>query len=412
MLLLEARFRTRVNFVISTLLILIPLALPAGTFSPDSSSPEAGQQQSRPTYILAGQSNMDGLGLQQPDGTSAYAVSQNNLSSLGYAHYLPKLPEVQIFRGKVSDGTGKWSPLDANWGTEITGEATRFGPELAFGQQRFAMTQEGLRLIKYSFRNTNLADNWNPSTPNGYYSRLLDTVSFAQRAAANNSEALDIQGFLWMQGEADAGDMADASNYEVNLENFIRSVRTDLNLPHLKFYLGSIGNNANLSYYTDVRNAQIQVARRDRLVFLVDGASLSTFSNDGVGMPGVADIHYDTQGQLDLGHRFADAIESVLFVSPTAPIAGVSFRAFVEKGLALTPIRIMYSKVGVTRNWNMVLGIYEGISQPMLIGSQTIADRAGNQNWKLSFPPSYVGVTVWLQAWQVGHTSQVLQLQL
>lgn len=51
----------------------------------------------------------------------------------------------------------------------------------------------------------------------------------------------EIAGFIWWQGEKDAGNEAHAANYEKNLVTLIKALRKDFNAPQAKFVMGTIG---------------------------------------------------------------------------------------------------------------------------------------------------------------------------
>lgn len=55
------------------------------------------------------------------------------------------------------------------------------------------------------------------------------------------AKGYEVVGFLWWQGEKDAGDEGLASRYETNLVHLIKTLRQEFNAPHAKFVIGTMG---------------------------------------------------------------------------------------------------------------------------------------------------------------------------
>ena len=51
----------------------------------------------------------------------------------------------------------------------------------------------------------------------------------------------EVAGFFWWQGDKDSRDEGLSSRYEVNLVNFIQTLRKDFNAPNAKFVTASLG---------------------------------------------------------------------------------------------------------------------------------------------------------------------------
>lgn len=104
-----------------------------------------------------------------------------------------------------------------------------------------------------------------------------------------------------MQGESDAIEEAMADVYQDNMNAFITNVRTLVGVPEMPVLMGRIRGNMPppFVYSLAVRMAQESVAAGDLNVKIVDTDSLSLRA-DGV--------HYDTEGQLQLGELFAEAV--------------------------------------------------------------------------------------------------------
>ncbi len=218
------------------------------------------------TVILAGQSNMLGLGI---------------LSELGDA----TLPSgVTLF--------------------DLNPRAGSFGPELGFAHSFLELVPlDELWLIKYAVGGSSLLA-WEPdwSAERAELADDADKGPLYQRLIRHferrtQGEEIAVLACLWMQGESDSRYLVAAAEYERNLKRLISSLRQDLNQPDLPFILGLANPPAaTFDYASDVRTAQRQVAKTDRQVHLVETDGLTKLADD---------LHYDSAGQLELGRRFA-----------------------------------------------------------------------------------------------------------
>lgn len=224
-------------------------------------------------FILAGQSNMDGQA------------------------FVSGLPEMlQAPQADVAFYRDRWTTLQPGSGKT----SAQFGPEVTFGRAMADLNPDAnIALLKYAVSGSNLYYGWNPGgngRPTGsYYSTLMTKVADALASLGPDSTA-EIGGVIWMQGESDASTPTMAATYEVNLTQFINSVRTDLGSPNLPFVIGQISEAPSWSYGSIVREAQYDVSRAVPNTWMVRTSDL-TFNDDG--------IHYDAAGQYALGYRFA-----------------------------------------------------------------------------------------------------------
>ncbi|MEZ5449855.1 MAG: sialate O-acetylesterase [Thiolinea sp.] len=138
-------------------------------------------------------------------------------------------------------------------------------------------------------------------------SRIQNSLYALLKRQIHNSRVLNdgkqVSGFVWMQGERDARYPQAADAYLGNIRSLIYDLRREYNSPQAPFILGRI--NPPASHFPAVetlRRAQVEVARQVPLTRWVDA--------DGLGK--AADqIHYNTQGQILLGRRFAEAFRQV-----------------------------------------------------------------------------------------------------
>jgi hypothetical protein len=116
-----------------------------------------------------------------------------------------------------------------------------------------------------------------------------------------------IAGMIWMQGEDDSTNHAYSVNYASNLKNLINTVRDTYDAPDMKFVAGRITTmtvGAGWASAGDcdlVRNAQWNISSQ------VSNASCINTDDLEWAYYG----HYGTQGQIDLGIRFANEFAPV-----------------------------------------------------------------------------------------------------
>jgi hypothetical protein len=272
-------------------------------------------------YFLGGQSNMEG-----------YGRVRDLSASLGMTD-----ARVLIFHGnpapdETSDGgLGRWTPLRPGHGAGFSSDgltnvySERFGLELTFAQ-RMRELRPGVRiaLIKYARGGTSIdplaggqAGSWDPDFRGGQginqYDHFLITV---QNALANTdidgdgaTDQLVPAGILWMQGETDGNHAEAAARYGASLERLIRHFRVVFRSDDLPVVIGRISDSGRdddgrvWDYGDLVRAAQAAFVAADGNAVLVTSTDSYGYSDPW---------HYDSQGYLDLGRRFADAVDPLV----------------------------------------------------------------------------------------------------
>ena len=81
-----------------------------------------------------------------------------------------------------------------------------------------------------------------------YYEKIVDTVhNIADRIEAGDvfpdQYTWELKGFVWLQGWNDSCNPLKAEEYALNLEHFVRDIRSDLNAPDLPIVIGETGQN-------------------------------------------------------------------------------------------------------------------------------------------------------------------------
>jgi hypothetical protein len=226
------------------------------------------------TFILAGQSNMAGMG---------------EISEL--AVEMRQAPEnVSVVEYKAR------SRFAEPW----------FGPEVTFAHEiAKTWTEERILIIKFAVGSSSLlawAPDWsrgkasitNNEDAGPLYIKLLKFIKTV-------TDGIDAQfiGMMWMQGERDAKFQKAAKNYSINFGKFISQIRMDLKSPHLPIIYGQVNPPADqFSYVHDVREAQAQIQHQVPGTKMIKTDDLNKLE-DG--------LHYNANGLIKMGKRFAKA---------------------------------------------------------------------------------------------------------
>ncbi len=184
----------------------------------------------------------------------------------------------------------------------------RFGPEVTFAHELSrALPDTSIVLLKYAVGGTSLlawAPEWTAESARvtqnegrgPLYEQLLEMVATVRPRLGQGAR---MAGVLWMQGERDARFPPAGAAYAANLEMFVRRLREDLGAPELPFLFGQVDPPPDRYPATaDVRDAQASAPGRIPASRMVSTAELSKHDDR---------LHYDTEGQLSLGRRFARA---------------------------------------------------------------------------------------------------------
>jgi hypothetical protein len=216
-------------------------------------------------YVLGGQSNMEGRG-------DPFWLAQNRPELI----HVPA--NVELWRWGPETGV-----LERHFHFDVF---TYFGPEVTFAQTISKRPGKHI-IVKVAEGNTSLAVDW-LSRQGRLYFTLLDCVS-----QAVHGRKVTYGGLIWMQGESDrfAGRGAP---YAKRLDSLIADLREDLNAPDMKFVVGQVSSPYDEGWL--VAQAQANVGARNANAVCVSTLGLTKWEEG---------IHYDSQGLLKLGKRFA-----------------------------------------------------------------------------------------------------------
>lgn len=268
-------------------------------------------------FYLGGQSNMDGFGknAELPDSITS------NLNNVWIFHGNPA-PD-----GDETGGLGIWTKLLPGHGWEFSSDGKEkklsdfFGVELSFAKKlQEYYPNEKIAIIKYSRGGTSIDSlaagrygSWEPDFKgkNGInqYDHFLRTVDMAMDVNDIDNNGVEDyfipSGIIWMQGESDALREEIAFRYYGNLKRLMDLVRAALHKDDLPIVIGKISDSGNnktgkmYKYGELVQYAQEKFARKEQNVTIVRSTQQYNYYDAW---------HYDSNGYIDLGEKFADAI--------------------------------------------------------------------------------------------------------
>jgi hypothetical protein len=267
-------------------------------------------------FLLGGQSNMSGVG-----GYNGYPLGKpwddppyNHADEPCPAPYDKPQAGVRFWNYTGTPGDDHVNVLDHGdaWVDLRPGFGHRddqFGPEVSFGYQLKKMyPNDEICLIKSATGGTSLAADWKP-TPEAMGPQYKLFRSRVDAALANLDAAgkkYTVGGMIWMQGENDSTVPDHAKAYAENLKSFIKQVRSDVHAPEMKFVIGRISYMSKMWAPIEnidlVRGAQQKVAETD--------GNAAWFDTDDLQWAYYG--HYGTSGQIELGLRFAKALDPVV----------------------------------------------------------------------------------------------------
>ncbi|GAB2267579.1 hypothetical protein Dimus_002559 [Dionaea muscipula] len=239
-----------------------------------SSRGESERGKCKQIFILAGQSNMAGRG----------GVTDHNKRWDGIVP--PECePHPSILR---LDAHLRWEPAREPLHADIDARKTcGVGPGMSFSNR--VRERVGIvGLVPCAVGGTAIKE-WARGE------HLYENMVKRTRAAVAGEEGAEIKALLWYQGESDTLSHHDAEVYRGKMEELIRDVREDLQLPNLPIIQVAIASGEK-KYIDKVREAQLGI----NLPFVV--------CVDAKGLPLKGDnLHLTTESQVKLGLMLADA---------------------------------------------------------------------------------------------------------
>ena len=279
-------------------------------------------------FLLSGQSNMQGIG---------------KVAELP-SDWVQSMPGVYFWNGK------EFEILDPK-SSKISGRAGEFGPELGFaqGMRRAGFTRD-LYLVKF-YRSGqplhfSLSNNkWVSETPGpgranfypgeragdenvgNHYVAWLQQCRNAMAALKAARKIPKLRGLVWMQGEADSKFEQSAVNYAQSMRQLrsrlLGDLKEDLGIGmysvHLPMIYGQVlPFEPAMERFKNRTEVRQQMAALDQDSGLAE-ATVGMRMVATEGMPLKKDtVHYNSQGQQQLGVAFANAMMSQLRQTPEA----------------------------------------------------------------------------------------------
>lgn len=281
-------------------------------------------------YILAGQSNAEGHNSTDTYTPAPFPASLRHQTNVLFWPGSNAKPELRNTWTSLQVGASGINP-------------NAFGPEISFGHAIAAdRSSAPIALIKFAVGGTGIArsqdyhdyishpqlvgfndhgDHWHwpeAGKPGGnLYTNLLANVRNALKALKDQGKPYRLAGFLWMQGEHEAGiSPTMARDYEGLLEGLIQHLRDELHEPKLPFVIGEISD--RWVFGPVVQAAQSNVVHKVSHTALVETRDLPR--------PPADSSHYTANGMLTLGSRFAVAMKRLQG-------AGSRHRSAVDPGI-------------------------------------------------------------------------------
>ena len=266
-------------------------------------------QQTFDVYIVAGQSNADGRG-EVSDLSAAQLAELENDAIISYLNPGSERERAMPEDDDFDVGSNGFQDLVPG-GFSVDSTSSRmlsdtFGPELGFGASIADVTGSTNRIaiIKVSRGGTNLRNDWlanpnvdtGPDEPEGFlYRALLEQVISSLAELESDGSTANIEGFVWHQGESDSG-TGGVNNYASRFADFVDGFRGEFG-DDIPFVLGELSRTRDNSENFN-NNLPNVVSTRPGLSFI---------SSEGLTTPADDTTHFDADGQVELGRRFAAA---------------------------------------------------------------------------------------------------------
>ncbi|MEQ9443027.1 MAG: sialate O-acetylesterase [Cyclobacteriaceae bacterium] len=197
----------------------------------------------------------------------------------------------------------------ANFGMspDFSQDTMSFGPEVGLSRvlhQQFP--DANFLLIKYAIGGASLLD-WAPDydsteaviTGHPEFGNMYDSL-WAKVDNITTGYVTETIAFLWMQGERDARIPEAGIDYYSHFKTFIEAIRQDAALLNLPIIFGLVNPDPErYTAVTTVQTAQRDIARTINNVWMIDTSDLGKWDDQ---------VHYNTQGQLELGRRFGETL--------------------------------------------------------------------------------------------------------
>ncbi len=253
-------------------------------------------------WILAGQSNMEGLGalidVEQPDPlVHSFDMADRWQVAEEPLHTLVSATDRVHWRRNAQ---GEYERITGEWLQKYVQERKKgAGLGLPFAVTMFKRTGIPVGLIPCAHGGTSM-EQWSPALKDREGDSLYGSMYRRVLAAGGK-----VKGILWYQGESDASPKA-AVQFKDLFVNLVKAVRRDLGQRDLPFYYVQIGRHVsdlNIPEWNLIQEAQRAAESEIPHSGMVASVDLSL--EDG--------IHVNTPDLKRLGRRLADRVSHDLF---------------------------------------------------------------------------------------------------
>lgn len=280
--------------------------------------------------VIAGQSNAD--------GAESYVVDPTTNVNVFAAPGHPADSATKLIWSNLSNNSGP-PPVALNsiatQSGKYTNDVANFGPEVGLARGLYDHGQRNVLILKVSYGGLSLASkagiDWNVDSSNEAYSMLLSRMKETKAWIASQGGTASIDGFYWVQGEADATPTF-APLYEQNLQKLVTQARSDLGMtkdapfviaktsivPWIQTAQALTNNNpcgATSCEALAQADATVRAAQQKIADTIPNTKAVDTLPLPRHGFK----IHLSNQGELQLGALFAQA--SFGTAQPTQSIA-------------------------------------------------------------------------------------------
>lgn len=295
----------------------------------------AGQAGKSPVkvFILAGQSNMEGVG--------AVDIPANHRNGgKGTLEYLVKDPATAARFKHTVDEKGDWVVRDDVWiwylgrkgglSTGFGAGKDRIGPEFQFGHAMGEHFDNQVLLIKTAWGGKSLEKDFRPpgavaargGEVGPFYTEMIGHIkavlaNLGEEFPDHDGKGYELAGFGWHQGWNDGCSKPATAEYEENMVNFIQDVRKDLGVKDLPFVIansGFGGRNQKVDRRLGIMMAQAGAAARPEFKGNVTCVETRDFFRSPEDSPSRHGFHWNCNAETYflIGDAMAEAMVKLL----------------------------------------------------------------------------------------------------
>ena len=281
----------------------------------------AAAQQVYDVYIIAGQSNADGRGLESDIFGNPLLANPSN-AIISYLN--PSDPSENDGAGDGDVSSGGFQNLAAGFSVApgevrvggVPSGTNYFGLEISFAASIGAATgsDNQVAIVKVTRGGTNLRNDWDASATDGdpvgfLYTALIDQVnSSLDELRDGGANTANVEGFLWHQGESDSGNAGVIEAYPERFTDLVEGVRGNFG-SDIPVVLGELAPNRPGN--TESFNSTLQTFVNTTTLSGISLVSSEGLTTPGDTIDGIDDddfTHFDAASQLVLGERYATAL--------------------------------------------------------------------------------------------------------